>query len=76
MTEAPAQIEVFEEHEVRRIETADLAVGLRAKQQARSGEPADDTFVRMWHFYLEYSRAGFASGYIDDHQLTLAREGR
>ena len=22
----------------------------------------DETFVRMWHFYLEYSRAGFASG--------------
>ena len=25
----------------------------------------DETFVRMWHFYLEYSRAGFASGYLD-----------
>jgi cyclopropane-fatty-acyl-phospholipid synthase len=34
----------------------------------------DETFRRMWHFYLEYSRAGFASGYIDDHQITLARE--
>ena len=22
----------------------------------------DETFIRMWHFYLEYSRAGFASG--------------
>ena len=28
----------------------------------------------MWHFYLEYSRAGFASGYIDVQQLTLSRE--
>jgi cyclopropane-fatty-acyl-phospholipid synthase len=28
----------------------------------------------MWHFYLEYCRAGFAAGYIDDHQLTFARE--
>ncbi len=36
----------------------------------------DETFRRMWHFYLEYSRAGFASGYIDDHQITLAREAR
>ena len=35
----------------------------------------DETFVRMWHFYLEYSRAGFASGYIDVNQLVLAREG-
>jgi cyclopropane-fatty-acyl-phospholipid synthase len=34
----------------------------------------DETFVRMWHFYLEYSRAGFASGYIDVHQLVLSRE--
>jgi cyclopropane-fatty-acyl-phospholipid synthase len=28
----------------------------------------------MWHFYLEYSRAGFASGYLDVHQVVLARE--
>ncbi|GAA3821023.1 class I SAM-dependent methyltransferase [Nocardioides panacisoli] len=36
----------------------------------------DETFLRMWHLYLEYSRAGFASGYIDDHQITLTREDR
>ncbi|MFC4786072.1 class I SAM-dependent methyltransferase [Nocardioides sp. MAHUQ-72] len=35
----------------------------------------DDTFLRMWHFYLEYSRAGFASGYIDVNQLTFTRPG-
>ncbi|CAN5638091.1 class I SAM-dependent methyltransferase [soil metagenome] len=34
----------------------------------------DETFLRMWHFYLEYSRAGFASGYIDVNQLTFTRE--
>ena len=34
----------------------------------------DAIFRRMWHFYLEYSRAGFASGYLDVQQLTLARE--
>jgi len=33
----------------------------------------DETFLRMWHFYLEYSRGGFASGYIDVNQLTLSR---
>lgn len=33
----------------------------------------DPTFVRMWHFYLEYCRAGFAADYIDVHQLVLAR---
>ncbi len=34
----------------------------------------DETFLRMWHFYLEYSRAGFASEYLDVQQLTFARE--
>lgn len=33
----------------------------------------DETFLRMWHFYLEYSRAGFASGYIDVNQLVLEK---
>ena len=33
----------------------------------------DETFERMWHFYLEYSRAGFASGYLDVQQLTFER---
>lgn len=34
----------------------------------------DETFLRMWHFYLDYSRAGFASGYINVNQLTLTRD--
>lgn len=34
----------------------------------------DETFLRMWHFYLEYARSGFASGYLDVHQLVLRRE--
>ncbi|MCW2834794.1 MAG: Cyclopropane-fatty-acyl-phospholipid synthase [Nocardioides sp.] len=33
----------------------------------------DDLFMRMWHFYLEYSRAGFASGYINVQQLTFVK---
>ena len=33
----------------------------------------DETFLRMWHFYLEYSRAGFASHYLDVQQLTFTR---
>jgi cyclopropane-fatty-acyl-phospholipid synthase len=33
----------------------------------------DETFLRMWHFYLDYSRAGFASSYIDVNQLTFRR---
>jgi cyclopropane-fatty-acyl-phospholipid synthase len=34
----------------------------------------DETFLRMWHFYLEYARAGFVSGYLDVNQLVLTRE--
>ncbi|WP_374456862.1 class I SAM-dependent methyltransferase [Nocardioides sp.] len=34
----------------------------------------DETFMRMWHFYLAYSQAGFASGYINVSQLTFTRE--
>jgi cyclopropane-fatty-acyl-phospholipid synthase len=33
----------------------------------------DETFRRMWEFYLAYSEAGFASGYLDVCQLQLAR---
>ena len=37
---------------------------------------SDETFRRMWHFYLVYSRAGFASAYLDVQQLTLTRDPR
>jgi cyclopropane-fatty-acyl-phospholipid synthase len=33
----------------------------------------DDVFERMWHFYLCYSEAGFASDYIDVQQITFTR---
>ena len=33
----------------------------------------DDTFVRMWNFYLAYSEAGFTADYIDDWQLGIGR---
>jgi cyclopropane-fatty-acyl-phospholipid synthase len=31
----------------------------------------DERFIRMWEFYLAYCEAGFASGYLDVHQLLL-----
>jgi cyclopropane-fatty-acyl-phospholipid synthase len=34
----------------------------------------DRTFLRMWHFYLEYARAGFASSYLDVNQLGFERQ--
>jgi cyclopropane-fatty-acyl-phospholipid synthase len=33
----------------------------------------DETFRRMWEFYLAYCEAGFRSGYLDDAILTLQR---
>jgi cyclopropane-fatty-acyl-phospholipid synthase len=33
----------------------------------------DDTFRRMWEFYLSYCEAGFAAGYLDVHQIALER---
>ena len=41
---------------------------------AITGLGFDSVFQRMWHFYLEYSRAGFLSGYIDVQQILLDRE--
>jgi cyclopropane-fatty-acyl-phospholipid synthase len=33
----------------------------------------DDTFRRMWEFYLAYCEAGFRAGYLDVAQITLER---
>ncbi|AEF41559.1 SAM-dependent methyltransferase [Hoyosella subflava] len=35
----------------------------------------DEVFRRMWKFYLCYSEAGFASGYLDVEQLVFSRPG-
>ncbi|MFJ4692338.1 class I SAM-dependent methyltransferase [Streptomyces sp. NPDC088766] len=34
----------------------------------------DETFRRMWTFYLAYSEAGFRSGYLDVQQYLLTKE--
>jgi cyclopropane-fatty-acyl-phospholipid synthase len=33
----------------------------------------DETFRRMWEFYLAYCEAGFRVGYLDVHQFALSR---
>lgn len=33
----------------------------------------DDSFIRMWRFYLHYCEAGFRSGYLDVAQLDIGR---
>jgi cyclopropane-fatty-acyl-phospholipid synthase len=49
-----------------------------AAQSARVDQLGfDQTFRRMWEFYLAYSEAGFRSGYLDVAQFVLARsDGR
>ncbi|MEV0318341.1 cyclopropane-fatty-acyl-phospholipid synthase family protein [Streptomyces sp. NPDC050659] len=49
----------------------------RFAQQADAVEGLgfDDTFRRMWTFYLAYSEAGFRSRYLDVHQIQLTDQG-
>jgi cyclopropane-fatty-acyl-phospholipid synthase len=35
----------------------------------------DETFRRLWTFYLAYSEAGFRAGYLDVHQYLFTKEG-
>ncbi|WP_217251272.1 cyclopropane-fatty-acyl-phospholipid synthase family protein [Streptomyces sp. AC602_WCS936] len=35
----------------------------------------DETFRRLWTFYLAYSEAGFRAGYLDVQQYLLTKEG-
>ena len=70
---------------LRIVERRDLGAALRAHAGALAGavprptgtEVAalgfDDTFRRMWEFYLAYCEAGFRVGYLDVSQLGLAR---
>ena len=37
------------------------------------GGSFDETFKRMWEFYLAYCEAGFQSGYLDVAQVTMTR---
>ncbi|MFF3290049.1 class I SAM-dependent methyltransferase [Streptomyces sp. NPDC003023] len=49
----------------------------RERFTARSAEVDalgfDETFRRMWNFYLAYSEAGFRAGYLDVQQLQLTK---
>jgi cyclopropane-fatty-acyl-phospholipid synthase len=33
----------------------------------------DETFRRMWEFYLAYCEAGFRTGYLNVAQITIER---
>ncbi|GAA2539980.1 SAM-dependent methyltransferase [Pseudonocardia hydrocarbonoxydans] len=43
----------------------------RARWETVAGLGFDETFRRMWEFYLAYCEAGFRVGYLDVHQLSL-----
>ena len=61
----------FGQHYAETLRRWDLAFRQSREQVLDLG--FDERFLRMWHFYLEYSRAGFSSGYLDVQQITLAR---
>jgi cyclopropane-fatty-acyl-phospholipid synthase len=44
-----------------------------ARTAAVDGLGFDETFRRMWTFYLAYSEAGFRSRYLDVYQFVLAK---
>jgi cyclopropane-fatty-acyl-phospholipid synthase len=44
-----------------------------ANWEAVRAQGFDETFRRAWEYYLAYSEAGFASGYLDVAQLRLTR---
>jgi len=44
-----------------------------AARDAVAGLGFDETFRRMWSFYLAYSEAGFRTGYLDVAQFTLVK---
>lgn len=44
-----------------------------ANWQAINLQGFDETFRRMWEFYLAYCQAGFSVGYIDVFQLQMTR---
>jgi cyclopropane-fatty-acyl-phospholipid synthase len=44
-----------------------------AREEAVRAQGFDDTFLRLWRFYLAYCQAGFRAGSTDVHQFTLAR---
>jgi cyclopropane-fatty-acyl-phospholipid synthase len=43
----------------------------RARWETVAGLGFDETFRRMWEFYLAYCEAGFRVGYLDVYQLSL-----
>ncbi|GAB4001962.1 class I SAM-dependent methyltransferase [Nocardioides ultimimeridianus] len=62
----------FGQHYAETLRQWDRAFTARADQVEALG--FDAGFRRMWHYYLEYCRAGFAASYIDVHQLLFTRE--
>ncbi len=44
-----------------------------ARWEDVAGLGFDETFRRMWEFYLAYCEAGFRVGYLDVYQLSLTR---
>ncbi|WP_446664763.1 class I SAM-dependent methyltransferase [Flexivirga sp. B27] len=58
------------------VRTLDTWANTFAENSSRVDELGfDETFRRMWDFYLRYSEGGFRAGYLDVHQFTLVKDG-
>lgn len=61
----------FNRHYAETLHRWRVAFEARAKEVEALG--FDETFRRMWSFYLAYSEAGFRTGYLDVQQMTLVK---
>ena len=52
---------------------ADWREGFLSQLSAVREQGFDETFIRMWHFYLAYCEGGFRERVITTHQCLLAR---
>ena len=62
----------YGQHYARTLKTWDQRVHAVEPEIGRMG--FDQRFLRMWHYYLAYCHAGFATGHVDLMQTLLVRE--
>ena len=63
--------EFYGQHYARTLKTWDQRVHAAEPEISRLG--FDARFLRMWHYYLAYCHAGFATGHVDLMQTLLTR---
>ncbi|KUO09895.1 class I SAM-dependent methyltransferase [Streptomyces sp. DSM 15324] len=69
----PARRDAFGAHYAETLRLWREGFTARAEDVERLG--FDETFRRLWTFYLAYSEAGFRAGYLDVQQYLFTKEG-